>query len=203
MDCGHRVACRQLRHLDTPRVEEGAGADDEGVGLLAPNNFEGGIDLAAGICVEHLDLQSHGASRRLHVSQRDLGQRSKGRVDQHGHTSCGGQQLAQEFEPLATNSPPSQLIPVRLPPGRAKLATSPSLTGSSPPTKTIGIVVVAALTANAEVPTVAMTATRRRTSSAASAGSRSVRLSAQRYSIATFSPSTKPASFKPWWNARN
>ena len=86
-------------------------------------------------------------------------------------------------------TPRSQLMPVRLPPGRARLATRPNLPGSSPPTKTIGIVVVAALAANAEVPTVAITATRRRTRSATSAGSRSVRLSAQRYSIATFSPS--------------
>src|SRR5262249_10576487 len=106
MYCGYRVACRQLRYLDTPRVEEGAGADDEGVGLLVPNNFEGGIDLAAGIGVEHLDLQSHGASRRLHVSQRDLGQRSKGWIDQHGHTSCGRQQLAQEFESLCCQFTP-------------------------------------------------------------------------------------------------
>src|SRR6516164_8296582 len=109
MECGHRVACRQLRHLDTPRVEERAGPDDEGVGLLAPNDFEGGIDLAASIRVEHLDLQSHGASRRLHVSQRDLGQRSKGWIDQHGHTSCGGHQLAQEFEPLCYQFTPEPI----------------------------------------------------------------------------------------------
>jgi hypothetical protein len=37
-----------------------------------------------------------------------------------------------------------KLIPVRLPPGRARLATKPSPTGSSPETKTMGIVVVAA-----------------------------------------------------------
>jgi hypothetical protein len=39
-------------------------------------------------------------------------------------------------------------VPVRLPPGRARLATRPSLTGSSAETKTIGIVVVAAFAAN-------------------------------------------------------
>src|SRR5215831_21246641 len=100
MYCGHRVACRQLRHLDTPRVQEGAGSDDEGVVLLAPNNLEGGIDLAASIGVEYLDLQSHGASRRLYVSQRDLGQRRKGWIDQDGHTSRRGHQLAEKFEPL-------------------------------------------------------------------------------------------------------
>src|SRR5215470_4499555 len=52
-------------------------------------------------------------------------------------------------------------------------------------------------------PVAAMTATCRRTNSATSAGSRSYWPSAQRYSIATFSPSTKPASFRPWRNARS
>ena len=41
------------------------------------------------------------------------------------------------------------MTPVRLPPGRARLATRPSLTGSSVTLNTIGIVVVAALAANA------------------------------------------------------
>ena len=92
----------------------------------------------------------------------------------------------------------------RLPPGRARLATRPSWTGSSATAKTMGIVVVAALAAKAEgvPPVTAMTATCRRTNWAASAGSRLYWPSAQRYSIATFSPSTKPASFSPWRNAR-
>ena len=50
---------------------------------------------------------------------------------------------------FAANSAVRKLTPVRLPPGRARLATRPSLTGSSPTTKTMGIVVVAALAANA------------------------------------------------------
>ena len=41
------------------------------------------------------------------------------------------------------------MIPVRLPPGRARLATRPSLTGSSLTANTMGMVVVAALAANA------------------------------------------------------
>jgi NitT/TauT family transport system ATP-binding protein len=41
------------------------------------------------------------------------------------------------------------VTPVRLPPGRARLATSPVLTGSGPTRKTIGIVWVAALAASA------------------------------------------------------
>jgi len=56
----------------------------------------------------------------------------------------------------------------------------------------VGIVVVAALAANAEEmpPVAAITATCRRTNSAASAGSRSTSPSAQRYSTAVFTPST-------------
>jgi hypothetical protein len=46
---------------------------------------------------------------------------------------------------LATTSEEKKLTPVGLPPGRAKLATRPNLTGSSATPKTIGIVVVAAL----------------------------------------------------------
>ena len=76
---------------------------------------------------------------------------------------------------LAANSTQKKLIPVRLPPGRRRLATRPSLTGSSATTKTMGIVVVAALAANAEGSRRSrITATCRRTNSAASAGSRSI-----------------------------
>ena len=50
---------------------------------------------------------------------------------------------------LAAISATKKLMPVALPPGRARLATRPSLTGSSPTPKTIGIVVVAALAASA------------------------------------------------------
>ena len=49
---------------------------------------------------------------------------------------------------FAANSA-EKIDPVRLPPGRARLATRPSLTGSSLTMKTMGIVVVAALAANA------------------------------------------------------
>ena len=50
---------------------------------------------------------------------------------------------------MAATSLAKKLMPVALPPGRARLATRPSLTGSSPTPKTIGIVVVAALAASA------------------------------------------------------
>src|SRR5262249_27145171 len=96
------------------------------------------------------------------------------------------------------------LTPVRLPPGRFRLATSPDSTGSTPTLKTIGMVVVAvfAASAAATTPAVTITSTWRRTKSAARAGSRSsYLLSAQRYSITTFWPSIKPVSCSPWRTA--
>ena len=70
-------------------------------------------------------------------------------------------------------------LPVTLPPGRLRLATSPNATGSLPVKQTIGMVVVAAFAGTAAVaPAATITATWRRTRSAASAGSRSTRFTA-------------------------
>ena len=87
-------------------------------------------------------------------------------------------------------------------PGRAKLATIPSLTGSSPTPKTIGIVAVAALAASVgTLPVAAITATCRRTRSASNVGKRSCLPSSQWYSTVTFWPSTVPVSLRPLPNA--
>src|SRR5262249_32249278 len=82
-------------------------------------------------------------------------------------------------------------------------ATRPSLTGSSPTPKTIGIVAVAALAASEAgvLPAVAITATRRRTRSAMSDGRRSYLPSNQWYSTVAVCPSMVPVSFRPLWNA--
>jgi hypothetical protein len=72
---------------------------------------------------------------------------------------------------FAVTSELKTLTPVRLPPGRDRLGTKPSRTGSSPVGKTMGIIVVAALAARVDgVPAVAITATPRRTKSVASPG---------------------------------
>jgi hypothetical protein len=67
------------------------------------------------------------------------------------------------------------VTPVTLPPGRLKLSTKPSLTGSPPIPNTIGIVDVARLAARGEgsPPMAVSTSTRRLTRSAAMAGKRS------------------------------
>ena len=103
-----------------------------------------------------------------------------------------GTTLCSSSSRFGSSSTLSVVTPVRLPPGRFRLATSPSATGSAPVRKTTGMVLVAALAASTPStwPATAITATLRLTRSAASAGSRSFCSSAQRYSIATLRPST-------------
>ena len=75
-------------------------------------------------------------------------------------------------------------MPVIFPPGRARLATSPSRTGSPIAVTTIGIVVVACCAARpAGVASATMRSTLRPTSSVARPGSRSIFPSAARYSM--------------------
>jgi hypothetical protein len=95
------------------------------------------------------------------------------------------------------------LTPVTFPSGLLRLVTRPCSTGSALNVATTGIVVVAALAANAagSPPVAASTVTGRPASSAASAGSRSYCPFAQRYSIVTFRPSAYPVSASPRLNA--
>ena len=60
-----------------------------------------------------------------------------------GTNSCSS---SSRFGPTSTFN---AVTPVRLPPGRLRLATRPTWTGSTPVVKTIGIVVVAAFAASA------------------------------------------------------
>ena len=92
--------------------------------------------------------------------------------------------------------------PVMFPPGRARLATNPFPTGSVSCPMTMGIVAVASLAGRvAAGPPETITSTLRRTSSAASAGTRSSFPSAYRDSMTMFFPSTYPSSRRPWRNA--
>ena len=85
--------------------------------------------------------------------------------------------------------------PVTLPPGRARLSTSPLPTGSPAAEKTIGIVAVACFEATISgVPEVTIISTLRRANSAAISAARSLRPSVQRYSIAIVRPSIQESS---------
>jgi hypothetical protein len=95
---------------------------------------------------------------------------------------------SSRFDPAST---PRLVEPVLWPPGRLRLSTSPSCTGSLLTLKTIGIVVVAAFAATVEdVLLVTITATCRCTKSLAKSSSLPSRPSAQRYSTTTLRPST-------------
>ena len=94
--------------------------------------------------------------------------------------------------------------PVTLPPGRARLATRPTPTGSPTLAITMGMVVVAFFAANADGPPVTtIRSTLRRTRSAASSGRRSVFCSANRYSMVIFFPSIHPSLLSSCRNASN
>ena len=86
---------REQSQLDTPGIDEGAATDEKGVGPVAREGRERRSYLAAGAGVEDLNLQSHGAGGRLDISQRRLGNRCMGRIDQHRDARCPRHQLAQ------------------------------------------------------------------------------------------------------------
>jgi hypothetical protein len=91
---------------------------------------------------------------------------------------------------LPDSSVTNALKPVTLPPGWARLATTPTPSGSPIAAITIGIVAVAAFAdLAAGVPRVTMRSTPRPIKSATSAGKRSSCPSAERYSICKFCPS--------------
>jgi len=111
--------------------------------------------------------------RRLRVSRVGLRIGIVG-IHQHANLRGRGGELAEELQALRTVRFTRKLTPVRVPPGWLRLATRPALTGSKPLTNTIGVVVVAVLARlETSPPMVTMTATWRRTKSAAKAGIRS------------------------------
>ena len=116
------------------------------------------------------------------------------RVYEKPEDACFGDQLAQQLKLLRREPVDQEAHAGDVAPGRARLETIPSLTGSPPIANTIGIVGGSGYSPRrrgcAAVAT--MTFTGRRTNSPVRLGRRSERPSAKRYSIATFCPSTKP-----------
>src|SRR5262249_7461675 len=86
--------------------------------------------------------------------------------------------------------------PVMFPPGRERLATSPAPSGSVASARTTGMTDDACFTAAPADPDVRITSTLSLTNSAAISANRSVRPSAQRYSIDTARLSIQPISFR-------
>ena len=176
LDCRNRVACRQLGQLDTPVGQEGGGANEEGVGSLACKRRERGIDLAAVAGVEDLDLQPLGAGSRFHASHCSLGIGSIGRIDEHGNTNGPGHQLAQEFQPLCSqfSSEKIDTRQVAARPGEAGDKTKPDRVFGEGEDDRDRRSCRFGGSMDGIPPLAAITATRRCTNSAASAGSRSI-----------------------------
>ena len=113
-------------------MKKGVAADEEGVGPLAHKSREGRIDLAAGAGNENLDLQPHGASAASKSLNVDSVLDALAGLTSTATRVAAGTSSRSSPSRFAANSVLKKLTPVRLPPGRARLATRPSLTGSSP-----------------------------------------------------------------------
>src|SRR5262245_4693371 len=184
------MANRRVGKMHTPGDEEGAAGDVNRVGPFACESCEGRIDLSDARRLVKLDLQSYGARGAFQISVVLAAAGLFGLLSTATRTAAGTSSCRSSSR-FVFNSELKKLIPVRFPPGRARLATRPILTGSSLTAKTMGITVVAAFaTCGAEPVVATIMATRRRTRSAAISSSRPGSFSAKRYTIATFSPST-------------
>ena len=144
-----------------PGGEERAGTDKQRTGPALRERRKGGVDLAVVL-----------ASRMMSCSPRVSAAACTSFAPPR-YLDCLGFTSTAIADALGTSSrsssrrfcpnPASKVTPVTLPPGRLRLATRPCLTGSLPVTKTIGIVVVAALAASAAPAFATITATGRRT----------------------------------------
>ena len=188
VDARQPVLAGQLGDALSLREQEGVTRRQQRVDAIPDHGRERGSEVVAARHLAELDLHPEGPPGGLVLAQAHR----RGGAVQHGHAREPGQGLLEELELLAADLGVScWLRPVTLPPGRAKLATSPASTGSVALTMTIGIVVVARLAASAGAwEEATITSTLCRTRSAASSARRSRRPSAQRYSMTTFLPST-------------
>src|SRR6266545_5058554 len=158
-DRGHRVADRQCGELLAPAIEQSIIADRQRACPQSGQGCEDRIEVAFGARLQDMGLQPDRAGRRLQLSRLGLGIGPVGltrsaMVLAVGTSSCSS---SKRFGPSSTVR---SLTPVRLPPGRFRLATSPDPTGSLPTMNTTGVVVVAALAARAaETPLTAITLT--------------------------------------------
>ena len=158
-------------------AEDRIGLDQERVGSLGPladERLEGGIDLGLVARAKHLDLQRRACPAACTSFVTSSAPGLLGFTSSATMAALGAIWFSnpRRFAPSAVDS---QVTPVMLPSGLARLVTRPVATGSAPLANTIEIVVVAAFAAGADAipPPATITDTARRTRSPASAGSRS------------------------------
>jgi hypothetical protein len=138
------VVSRQRGELNATVVEQRAGTYQQRINRLLGKPRKGRINVTAGGGLEDFDLLPDGQGRSLNVRDKGLCEGEDG-IDQHANAHGSRLQLMQQSKFLCPKLSNDKRDTVTLPPGRLRLATRPSLTGSPPLAKTIGIVVVAAL----------------------------------------------------------
>src|SRR6516225_1325180 len=117
---GNPVAVREGDKLDTSAVEEYVAGDERGVGSVAHEGGERRLDFADGAGVEDLNLQPDGARRFRYLTQRRLGDRDIGRIDQHRNANGLGHQVMQQPKPLGQNLLCEQIDACRVAAGPSK-----------------------------------------------------------------------------------
>jgi hypothetical protein len=162
-----------MGQLDTPAVQKRRRPDKEGIGSLATHRFEGGIDLGAGVGVEHLDLQPHVASSHVNALQLSLGLLVS-RIDEHCDTDEPGKEFTQELQPLTRHlgieKIDSRHVAARSREARDEAEPHRIVPDEENDRDRLGCGLGAKVDG---VPSAAITATWRRTKSAASSGNRS------------------------------
>jgi len=153
------VAERQRGELFAPRAKERIVADHKPACSQLEQGSKDRIEVAFSPRMQDMELEPEGAGRRLQVSRLCLGGGSV-RINERSNDVRRRGQLVQQLQRFDPSSTPNTVTPVRLPPGRLRLVTSLTSTGSNPIMKTIGIVVVVAFAAGAEgLPIAAITDT--------------------------------------------
>ena len=146
----HCVAGRQLNHQVTLGQKEIFAGYHECAHPFADKGREGRLDLAGTTCIQNHKCalpRTCAAFCTIPLSVAVWG--TLAGLMSTAIMVSGGIRLCISSRHFAINSTVRTVMPVMLPPGRARLVTRPTLTGSVPIKKTIGIVWVAALAASA------------------------------------------------------
>ena len=106
-------------------------ADEQRAGARLDDCCEGGIEFAFTGGFDDHDLRPDGATRLLHASQLGPGSRTLGSSNT-AMTAALGTSSCSSPSRLAVKSAVVKTTPVILPPGRLRLETRPSSTGSRP-----------------------------------------------------------------------
>src|SRR5438477_2306662 len=147
VDHGNRMTLGQCHELVALSGEEGVRLNDQRASMQFGESGKGAFDFDVTEGLENGKHRPFCVGGVLHVPDRPLGI-GIGWLTSKTIDLLSGTSSEINSRRFAVSSLLSKLTPVRLPPGRDRLATSPSPTGSAL-TKAMGIVEVARLAANA------------------------------------------------------